>query len=98
MIDSLCVIDSRYLRTLEKQHLIDERELNSMMADRGRFLSCALTNYLECLQFGDRHDMRVFRVTSLWFDNVSEPGINDTIQVMTLSVLCAPIQQACGQT
>ena len=98
MIDSRRMIDSRYLRTLEKQHLIDEQELNSMMADRGRFLSCALSNYLECLQFGDRHDMRVFRVTSLWFDNVSEPGINDTIQVKTLSFSCANIQQACRET
>ncbi|KAK2185679.1 hypothetical protein NP493_226g01000 [Ridgeia piscesae] len=80
MIDSHCMIDSRYLRTLEKQRVLDEQELESMMADRGRFLSCALSNYLKCLQFGDRHDMRVFRVTSLWFDNASQSEINDTMQ------------------
>ena len=90
MIDSLCMIDSRYLRTLEKQRVLDEQELESMMADRGRFLSCALSNYLKCLQFGDRHDMRVFRVTSLWFDNASQSEINDTMQVKLTSCLVLP--------
>ncbi|KAI0210308.1 Serine-protein kinase ATM [Lamellibrachia satsuma] len=71
---------SRYLRTLEKQRQLDEQELESMMTDRGHFLSCALSNYLKCLKFGDRHDMRVFRVTSLWFDNASQPEINESIQ------------------
>ncbi|XP_038077010.1 serine-protein kinase ATM-like [Patiria miniata] len=72
---------SRYARTLEKQSEIDERELGSMMQDRENFLHRAVECYLKCLEFGTaEHDMRVFRVCSLWFDNSNEDEINQLIQ------------------
>ena len=79
-ISGLCIF-SRYLRILEKQRVIDEAELESLHEDRGRFLQCALHNYLKCLQAGDKHDLRVFRMTSLWFENASSEDINVQLKV-----------------
>ncbi|XP_022082003.1 serine-protein kinase ATM-like isoform X2 [Acanthaster planci] len=72
---------SRYARTLKKQSEIDERELDSMMQDRENFLQKAVECYLKCLEFGTSdHDLRVFRVCSLWFENSSEDDINKLVQ------------------
>ncbi|KAH3729489.1 hypothetical protein DPMN_055461, partial [Dreissena polymorpha] len=71
---------SRYLRTLEKQSEIDEHELESMNQDRNIFLLKAVENYVKCLRSGDEHNLRVFRLTSLWFNNVDNELVNQMIQ------------------
>ena len=75
------VFSSRYVRLLDKQQVIDVQELQKLAGDRQEFLVCALTNYIKCLQGGATHDLRVFRIASLWFDNGTQPGINAIIQV-----------------
>ena len=77
------------MRTLEKQRLIDEAELQSLATDKDHFLKCALSTYLKCLQIGDRHDLRVFRIMSLWFDNSNDAQVNKTMQVGSRHVSCA---------
>jgi hypothetical protein len=41
-------------------------------------------NYLKCVRSGDKQDLRVFRLTSLWFDNASHPAVNKEMKVSTL--------------
>ena len=77
----ICLMDSRYLRTLEKQTKIDKQEVAAMIEDRKRFLHHAVRCYASCLQRGDTHDLRIFRLTSLWFDNSSSPEVNQALEV-----------------
>ncbi|ESO89357.1 hypothetical protein LOTGIDRAFT_229208 [Lottia gigantea] len=66
----------RYLRILEKQSELDEKELRSMKEDRSKFLIKALEFYIKCLQCGDKYDLRIFRVISLWFDDSNSTDVN----------------------
>ena len=75
------VCRSRYLRMVDKQRQIDEQEMKTLEADKENFLLQAVGNYLKCLRVGDRHDLRVFRLTSLWFDNNTSQQINTHIRV-----------------
>ncbi|CAL1538509.1 unnamed protein product [Lymnaea stagnalis] len=68
--------ESKYLTVIEKNMKIDEEEITSMLEDRGRYLQQALVNYLRCLQHGDLHDLKVFRVVALWFDNCDNQEVN----------------------
>ena len=66
---------------LEKQRVMDEAELSSLTVERQVFLLSATTYYLRCLQTGHKHDLRAFRLASLWFDNAGSPEVNNLIQV-----------------
>ncbi|XP_053392108.1 serine-protein kinase ATM-like, partial [Mercenaria mercenaria] len=70
----------RYLRTLEKQTEIDKHELECMKEDRNIFLLKAVHNYIKCLRCGDEHNLRVFRLTSLWFNNVHSEDVNSMME------------------
>ncbi|KAL3883922.1 hypothetical protein ACJMK2_030148 [Sinanodonta woodiana] len=70
----------RYLRTLEKQSEIDQAELKAMLEDRTQFLLKAVKNYIKCLGCGDQHNLRIFRLTSLWFSNAGNEEVNKMIQ------------------
>ena len=73
---------SRYLRILEKQCAIDEEELTAIEEDKTQYLECAIIHYLRCLACGDKHDLRVFRLTSLWYENaLVNAAINKHIKV-----------------
>uniref|UniRef100_A0A2C9KDU1 Uncharacterized protein n=1 Tax=Biomphalaria glabrata TaxID=6526 RepID=A0A2C9KDU1_BIOGL len=72
---------SKYLNLIEKNIFIDQQEINSLVLDREKFLKQALVNYLRCLQWGDLHNVRVFRVVSLWFENHGNDLINELIKV-----------------
>lgn len=54
-----------------------------LLDDRGRYLLCAVNNYLKCLQYSDSFDLSVFRLTSLWFDNLDSSDLNLSIGVST---------------
>ena len=75
------VLFSRYYKTLYKQSAIDQSELNVMQEDRDRFLHQAVQNYIKCLQLGDKHDIRIFRLVSLWFSNPTSTSISELIMV-----------------
>ncbi|XP_060585424.1 serine-protein kinase ATM-like [Ruditapes philippinarum] len=70
----------RYLRTLEKQTEIDQHELLCMQEDRNIYLLKAVLNYIKCLRCGDEHNLRVFRLTSLWFNNVHNKDVNSMME------------------
>ncbi|XP_071112563.1 serine-protein kinase ATM-like [Haliotis cracherodii] len=69
----------RYLRALDKQGEIDEREVVALEDDRHKFLLKAVENYIKCLKAGDKHDLRTYRLTSLWFDNAASEEVNQLL-------------------
>jgi hypothetical protein len=69
------------LKTLEKHTQIDKEEVATMTEDRQRFLHHAVHCYAQCLQRGDTHDIRIFRLNSLWFDNSSSPQVSEVMLV-----------------
>ena len=69
------------MRLLEKQADIDVAELQTMRDDKESYLVHAFTNYIKCLYHGDLHDLRIFRLTSLWFDNSTDEWVNKQMKV-----------------
>ena len=80
-MDQFFFVCSRYSRMIDKQRMIDEQEMVQMEENKKKFLLQAVGNYLKCLQMGDKHDLRVFRLASLWFDNNTNQQINKGIKV-----------------
>lgn len=61
--------------------MIDQSELDAMGEDRERYLKQAVQNYIKCLKHGDKHDIRLFRLVSLWFSNPTSADISGLIMV-----------------
>ncbi|XP_048753406.2 serine-protein kinase ATM-like isoform X2 [Ostrea edulis] len=76
----------RYYTTLSKQSQIDQSELDALEEDRTRFLKQAVQNYIKCLKHGDKHDIRIFRLVSLWFSNPSSAEICGLIWINIQSI------------
>ncbi|KAG0417082.1 hypothetical protein HPB47_005900, partial [Ixodes persulcatus] len=72
--------DARALRLLERQSDLDRGEAAGLRASRTRYLLQALGNYLRCLQGSSTHDLRLFRLASLWVGNASLPDVNALLQ------------------
>ncbi|XP_070548846.1 serine-protein kinase ATM-like [Ptychodera flava] len=53
---------NKYTLILKKQQQIDEQEMESLKVDKTNFLATAIDSYIKCLEIGDFHDMRVFRL------------------------------------
>ena len=84
--DTLSLLySSRYYRIMDKQRLIDENEVETLQNNKKRYLYQAVENYMKSLQRGDRHNLRVFRLTSLWFDNCNQNQLNGIIKV---AIIC----------
>ncbi|XP_014671561.1 PREDICTED: serine-protein kinase ATM-like [Priapulus caudatus] len=73
-------VSSRVLITLEKQSILDQREMSDMLRQKNTFLVKAVNNYLRLLRAGDDHDLRVFRLVSLWFHNANNDDVNALIK------------------
>lgn len=73
--------DARALRLLERQSDLDRGEAAGLRASRTRYLLQALGNYLRCLRGSSTHDLRLFRLASLWVGNASLPDVNALLQV-----------------
>lgn len=72
--------DARALRLLERQSDLDRGEAQELRSARDRYLVQALKNYLCCLKGSHRHDLRLFRLTSLWVDNATLPQVCTLLQ------------------
>ncbi|XP_064646511.1 serine-protein kinase ATM-like isoform X2 [Lineus longissimus] len=72
---SLEISDQKYLRFLNKQNILEEKEGNSMLSDRMCYLRKAVENYISGLCHSDEHDLHVVRLISLWFDNPNEEAV-----------------------
>ncbi|CAL1273891.1 unnamed protein product [Larinioides sclopetarius] len=65
---------------LTRQANIDQEEMESVEADKKRFLEKAINNYLQCLRGSDTHDLWIFRLISLWFQNIDDDETNKIIK------------------
>ncbi|XP_063405374.1 serine-protein kinase ATM-like [Mytilus trossulus] len=70
----------RYYKILYKQSDIDKAEIEAMNEDKTKYLQKAVENYLKCLKYGDKHDLRIFRLISLWFSNTAVQDVNTLIE------------------
>lgn len=66
---------------MSKQLKIDQEELESLEQDQKQFLNKSIIGYLKCLRGTDVHDLWVFRLISLWFQNQTDEETNNVIQV-----------------
>ncbi|XP_006815117.1 serine-protein kinase ATM-like [Saccoglossus kowalevskii] len=71
---------NKYVMTLMKQQQFDQQEMDNLKFDRATYLDTAVNNYLRCLHLGDYHDMRVFRLCSLWFENSHDKEVNEILK------------------
>ena len=70
------------MRTLQKQGEIDAQEVVQLDQDKDYFLHKAIECYQRCLAAGNhQHDIRMFRLCSLWFSNSSDEYVNQCIEV-----------------
>ena len=66
---------------MNRQLKIDQEEMKSLEQDQKQFLNKAIISYLKCLRGTDAHDTWVFRLISLWFQNITDEETNNIIQV-----------------
>lgn len=77
------ISERKTLLIMSKQLQIDQEELKAMKQDQKKFLVKAITSYIECFKRTDTHDLRVFRLISLWFENLKEDEINKIMMVIS---------------
>ncbi|XP_041054809.1 serine-protein kinase ATM isoform X1 [Carcharodon carcharias] len=71
---------NRYVVKIQRECELDERAMCALQEDRKQFLCKAVENYINCLQSGEEHDMRIFRLCSLWLENSSVPEVNNNMK------------------
>ncbi|XP_060761720.1 serine-protein kinase ATM [Neoarius graeffei] len=74
------VTDNRYTVKVQRELKLDVRALDNLKADRRRFLLKAVENYTHCLALGEEHDTWVFRLASLWLENVDTKDVNELMK------------------
>uniref|UniRef100_UPI00398E438B serine-protein kinase ATM n=1 Tax=Pristiophorus japonicus TaxID=55135 RepID=UPI00398E438B len=71
---------NRYVVKVQRECELDEQAMCALQEDRKQFLCKAVENYINCLQSGEEHDMRIFRLCSLWLENSSVPEVNNKMK------------------
>lgn len=79
-------VKMRYLKTLEKQLKIDDNEMQQLNSDCKQFLIYSLENYLKCLQRSPKYDSSMYRLISLWFNNLDDSEVNEVLARYALQV------------
>lgn len=69
------------MRTLERQSAIDEAEVLATQEDCNQFLKRAVVNFIKCMRYGDSHDLHIFTLISLWFENAHSDELIHLLQV-----------------
>ncbi|KAL3183327.1 hypothetical protein MRX96_000303 [Rhipicephalus microplus] len=70
--------EAHAMRLLERQSNLDRGEEANLKAAQKRHLLQAIGNYLQCLRGG--HDLRLFRLVSLWVTNAAVPEVNSLLK------------------
>eukprot|EP00731_Ephydatia_muelleri_P031937 Em0023g444a len=71
---------ARHMQMLKSQSEEDAVSLDSLINDKQQFLGKAVQNYILCLRTGNEHDLRIFRLCALWFDNSDQREMNRTVE------------------
>ncbi|TSP46813.1 Serine-protein kinase ATM [Bagarius yarrelli] len=74
------VLDNRYTVKVQRELKLDVCALDNLKADRRCFLLKAVENYTRCLALGEEHDSWVFRLASLWLENVDAKDVNNLMK------------------
>ncbi|XP_011154175.2 serine-protein kinase ATM [Harpegnathos saltator] len=61
----------------QKQSTNDAAELESIEQEKRNYLSQALKYYLRTLQRSEEHNLLIFRLVSLWLDNMFDEEVNE---------------------
>ncbi|XP_014473077.1 PREDICTED: serine-protein kinase ATM [Dinoponera quadriceps] len=61
----------------QRQSTNDEAELESIKRERRNYLSQAFKYYLRTLQSSEEHNLLIFRLVSLWLDNMFGEEVNE---------------------
>ena len=80
---------------LSLQLKIDRAESKRVRTNRADILRRALESYTRCLFYGDKENLRVFRLCSLWFSNAAAPAVNAAMTEVTLVVMATHLA-VCG--
>ncbi|XP_051881913.1 serine-protein kinase ATM isoform X4 [Pristis pectinata] len=72
---------NRYVVKVQRECELDEQAMCALQEDRKQFLCKAVENYINCLQSGEEHDMRIFRLCSLWLENSGVPEVNEMMKL-----------------
>lgn len=62
---------------------VDENEVSEFIQKQQTHLETALTSYLNVLALCNDHDLLIFRVVSLWFDNLKTKAATRAVEVWT---------------
>ena len=73
---------------MERHSALDQDQVRSLAGQRARYLGQALTFYAKALQQDaasraagtSGHDLRVFRLVSLWFSNMADTEVNNLLE------------------
>ncbi|VDN08835.1 unnamed protein product [Dibothriocephalus latus] len=63
---------SRYLRNLQRQSTLEAVELDNLFTGMHSYFSTALLSYGRCLALGDRYNLKVYRLVSLWLSSFDQ--------------------------
>ncbi|XP_051881914.1 serine-protein kinase ATM isoform X5 [Pristis pectinata] len=81
---------NRYVVKVQRECELDEQAMCALQEDRKQFLCKAVENYINCLQSGEEHDMRIFRLCSLWLENSGVPEVNEMMKLIEKTSLDHP--------
>nr|CAD7589959.1 unnamed protein product [Timema genevievae] len=66
---------------LSRQKSIDTLEVENTEKEKKNYLILAVKYYCQSLQRGDKHNLQVFRLVSLWLDNMSHDALADILNI-----------------
>ncbi|GLG95164.1 Serine/threonine-protein kinase ATM [Gryllus bimaculatus] len=76
--------DDRTIVLKQRQSKIDNEELYTTRQQKDKYLADAVKYYLQCLAYGDRNNLDVFRVASIWLENM----LHSSLKVILDDYLC----------
>ena len=78
--------NGKFYTILRSQLDIDEKELKILNYDKETYLCKSIENYLNCLEFGNDHDIHMFRLIALWTQNNTNVKVNKIIKSRILKI------------
>jgi ataxia telangiectasia mutated family protein len=78
--------NGKFYTILRSQLDIDEKELKILNHDKETYLCKSIENYLNCLEFGNDHDIHMFRLIALWTQNNTNIKVNKIIKSRILKI------------
>ncbi|XP_063244550.1 serine-protein kinase ATM [Bacillus rossius redtenbacheri] len=64
---------------LSKQSVIDRQEISSVLQEKEMYLLLAAKHYCLSLEYGDKYNLLVFRIASLWLQNSENAEVVSTL-------------------